>query len=99
MSRTRNITDAWELEESGLLPGDPVHLGVAGPGPASNDVRFCGRLLRGSEIIGVRVTIHGRELDIYWGDIIELWPLTPREALSGPEKAGLVSEYTRRVGD
>lgn len=97
MSQLQNITNAAELEESGLLPGDPVHLGVAGPGPASNDVRFSGRLLRGSEIIGVRITLQGRELDIYWGDVIELWPLTPREALSGPEKSGLVSEYVRHV--
>ena len=92
-----NITDAVSLEASGLQPGDPVHVGVVGPGQSTNDAHFVQRIVNGNSVNGVRLSIHGKEEAFPWGDLIELWPLSPTHALSEPEKAFRRSEFAMKL--
>jgi len=95
--RPANIQNAEELEKSGLLEGDPVHLGVVGPGQWTNNAIFAGRFVRGNEITGVKVTIHGKIEEFPWADIMELWPLPSPLCLSEPQKDGRVQGFHKRV--
>lgn len=97
MKGTTNITNGQELEESGLVAEDPVHLGVCGPGYSTNDYQFVGRLMNGNLVTGVRLSIRGKAEDFPWGDLIELWPIPPPVALSGPQKGGLLERFCSRL--
>ena len=97
MSALRNIANAADLENSGLQPGDPVHLGVIGPGDYTNDARFEGRALLGNEVIGVILSVRGKEGVYPWEDITELWPLPHLLALSGPAREGMLAKLTFKI--
>jgi len=92
-----NIRNAEQLERSGLTIGDPVHVGVCGPGQSTNDGEFAGRLIENNMVVGVKVSIRGTVHILPWGDIIELWPITPRLAHSGPRKDFRVAEFENKV--
>jgi len=97
VSVPRNIANAADLEQSGLQPGDPVHLGVIGPGDYTNDASFVRRALSGNEVIGVILSIRGKESEYPWGDITELWPLPHLLALSGPAREGMLAKLTFKI--
>ena len=67
------------LHQSGIVPGDRLHIGVAGPCVTIDDAVFTGLFEDKDDpniICGIRIEIDGRVIpDLWWGDIIELWKL------------------------
>lgn len=97
MEALYNITNAELLEKSAIQSGDPVHVGVCGPGQSTNDAIFVGRVVVDNRVDGVILAIRGREEEFPWADLIELWPLPSIYALSGPQKQGRLSEFNKKV--
>lgn len=93
-----NITNAEELEASGLVEGDPIHLGIVGPGVATNDAVFQGRLIKGDKVTGIRLKIRGKDDSFEWMDIMELWPLPASLCFSGPHKSGVIHHLQEKLG-
>src|SRR3989338_8842138 len=93
----RKIKNAHDLEKSGILKGDPVHIGVAGPGQATNDAIFAGRLVEGNDVVGIKITIRGAEKDVLWADLIEFWQLPTTLCLSEPQKVHRLDTYRDRI--
>ncbi len=91
-TKPKNIQYYSDLLEEGLQPGDRIHLGVCGPGEVTDDAYYVGPVEpwhsfsdpRLPTSNGIRISIGKREIDLAWGDIIELWaiprsPLLPAE--------------------
>lgn len=97
MRASVSINNAKELERIGLQEGDPVHLGVAGPGQSTNDAIFEGRLLEHNRVVGIKIRVHGQVQELWWGDIIEFWPLSSPDCLSRPQKDGRLHRFHERV--
>lgn len=102
----RNIQTHQDLLDSGLQPGDRVHVGVCGNhvcedahyvGPwlaketdgalDCEDVVVDGRPVMAPKLAGVRIRIGKIEHDLWWGDIIELWPVSLQKRLPATPKA------------
>jgi hypothetical protein len=63
------IQNPQDLAESGLVLGQPVHLGVVGAGQVADGIIYLGEVSD-----GIKVKFNGRVMDIRWRDIIEFWP-------------------------
>jgi len=93
-----NITNTKLLEESGLVPGDPVHIGVVGPGQFTNDAEFVSRIVDSeNRVTGVTLSIRGKNNRFPWEDLIEFWPLPPVLCHSEPRKDSRVSRFREKL--
>lgn len=87
--KPENIRNVFALKESGLEPGDRIHLAVDGPGQVTDEAIFLGEYTAqnyqvlcggtsGIVSLGIKAKIEDNIVELPWTEIVELWPIHPK---------------------